>query len=322
MSGDIELMKELRRVKTGKGEHEELAVTVDGVSGENDIANKFAQVYGALYNSAGSKDEMLELQTKIRGLLGKEDTKAEIAKVTPEMVKAAAVLMKPHKMDVSQGFSSDVLLHAPDLFFGLLSLIFQDWLVHGTVTRSLLVSAFIPLLKPGKDTVNCDSYRAIAGSSLILKMFERCILLVRGDQLHTDSLQLGFKQKCSTNTATWLVQEILQHYLQQGTKPVAVVLDCTMGFDLAKFDILFSRLLKRVMPAVVVRVLAFSYVEQKAWVRWGLTCTSQIFGIFNGTRQRSVTSPAFWSVYVDPLFALLREAGVGCHVAGVFMGMV
>ena len=76
------------------------------------------------------------------------------------------------------------------------------------------------------------------------------------------------------------------------------------------------------MPAVVVRVLAFSYVEQKAWVRWGRTCTSETFGISNGTRQGSVASPAFWSVYVDPLFALLREAGVGCHVAGVFMGIV
>ena len=130
------------------------------------------------------------------------------------------------------------------------------------------------------------------------------------------------KQKCSTSTATWLVQEVPQHYLQQGTKPVAVVLDCTKAFDLAKFDILFSRLLKRGMPAVVVRVLVFSYVEQKAWVRWGRTSTSETFGISNGTRQGSVASSAFWSVYVDPLFALLREAGVGCHVAGVFMGIV
>ena len=35
-----------------------------------------------------------------------------------------------------------------------------------------------------------------------------------------------------------------------------------------------------------------------------------------------MASPAFWSVYVDPMFALLREAGLGCHVAGLFMGIV
>ena len=59
--------------------------------------------------------------------------------------------------------------------------------------------------------------------------------------------------------ATWLIQEVLQHYLRHGSKPVAVVLDYSKVFDLAKFNILFNRLLPRGLPAVVVRVLAFSY---------------------------------------------------------------
>lgn len=52
---------------------------------------------------------------------------------------------------------------------------------------------------------------------------------------------------------------MLQHYLRQGSKPVAVVLDCTKAFDLAKFNIMFGRLLERGMPSIVVRVIAFSY---------------------------------------------------------------
>ena len=319
LSGDIELMKELRKVKTGKGEMDDLPESVDGATGEREIANKFSEVYNTLYNSAGSQDKMKALQEKIRGLIGEEDSMKEVGKLTPEVVKAAAVMMKPHKMDVSQGFTSVTLLHAPDTLFGLLSLIFRDWLVHGTVSRSVLVCAFIPLLKPGKDPASCDNYRAIAGSSLLLKLFERCVLLVWGDQLHSDSLQFGFKRHCSTDTATWLVQEVLQQYLRQGSKPVAVVLDCTKAFDMAKFSILFSRLLNRGMPAVVVRVLAFSYEEQLAWVRWGRTSTSDTFRISNGTRQESVVSPAFWSVYIDPLFSLLRQSGVGCHIAGVYV---
>ena len=74
------------------------------------------------------------------------------------------------------------------------------------------------------------------------------------------------------------------------------------------------------MPAIVVPVLAFSYQEQLAWVRRGRGCTSATFRISNGTRQGSVASPAFWSVYLDPLFALLSRDSVGCHVADVFMG--
>ena len=74
---------------------------------------------------------------------------------------------------------------------------------------------------------------------------------------------------------------------------MAVVLDCTKVFDLAKHNILFGRLLERGMPAIVVRVLAYSYREQVAWVRWGRSCCSATFGITNGTRQGSVASPAF-----------------------------
>ena len=35
-----------------------------------------------------------------------------------------------------------------------------------------------------------------------------------------------------------------------------------------------------------------------------------------------MASPTFWSVYLDPLIAELRESGVGCHVAGVYAGVV
>ena len=322
MAGDIELMKELKRVKSGKGEVDDLASMVDGVSGDTNVANKFKEVFEALYNSAGSQAGMEAVQARIKELLVKEDSKSEVEKVTTEVVKQAALMMKPHKMDVSQGFSSDALLHAPDVLFELLALIFRDWLTHATVTKSVLVCAFIPLLKGNKDPGNSNSYRAIAGSSLILKLFERCILLIWGDKLHSDSLQFGFKRRCSTATATWLVQEVLQHYLRQGSRPVAVVLDCSKAFDLAKFDLLFSRLLDSGLPAIVVRVLAFSYSEQVAWIRWGRACNSDTFAIVNGTRQGSVASPAFWSIYLDPLFALLRREGVGCNLAGLFVGVV
>ena len=320
MAGDMELMKELRRIKSGKGEIDELPETVDGVTGEREVADQFRKVYQTLYTSAASEKGMDDLQ---RFLLQTENSKTEVEKVTADIVKQAVTKMRKHKMDISQGFSLDALLNAPDLLFQLLAIIFKDWLIHGTVTLSILSCAFIPLLKNSqKDPASTDSYRAIAGSSLILKCFEQCILLIWGDQLHTDSLQFGFKKRCSTGTATWLVHEVLQHYLRQGSRPVAVVLDCTKAFDLARLDILFGRLLDRSVPAIVVRVLAFSYKEQLAWVRWGRACTSSSFGIKNGTRQGSVASPAFWSIYLDPLFALLRESGYGCNVGGVYMGVV
>ena len=193
---------------------------------------------------------------------------------------------------------------------------------HGTVTLSLLACAFLPLLKSSlKDPADTGSYRAIAGSSLILKLFEKVILLVWGHLLGTDSLQFGFKADTSTTQCTWLVQEVVGHYLRNGSQPIITVLDCSKAFDTCKFSTLFKKLIQTGLPPVVIRALMTMYQQQYAWVRWGQSVSSR-FTISNGTRQGSMASPALWSVYLDLLIKELRELGVGCHVGGVYMGAV
>ena len=120
MEGDISLFKEMKRIRTGGGEVEELAESVDGSYGQTEIADTFAKTFQTLYNSAeNSSNEMKELQTKIQELVDIEDSYAEVEKVTLELVKRAA-----HKMDLSRGFTSDALLHGPDSLFKILSSIF------------------------------------------------------------------------------------------------------------------------------------------------------------------------------------------------------
>ena len=323
LKGDLDLFREMKRVRTGKNTMEELPDEVESAKGEDEIAEKFKEVYENLYNSSESEVEMGELEEKIRKIIESSCSEPEVIKMNSNIVKEAICRMKPHKMDISQGWSSDSLLHGPDILFEHLAAVFRSWMRHGHVTQSILACAFIPILKSQmKDPALTDSYRAIAGSSLILKTFEQAIILIWGNKLGSDSLQFGFKRRCSTNQATWLVQETLGHYLRGGSKPIAVVLDCSKAFDLAKYNLLFNALLERGVPAIVVRVLSFSYKEQQAWVRWGRKATSTTFRIRNGTRQGSVASPSFWAIYLNPLFEELREAGVGCRIGGLWIGMI
>ena len=193
---------------------------------------------------------------------------------------------------------------------------------HGTVTPSLLACSFLPLLKSSlKDPADLSSYRAIAGSSLILKTFELVVIMLWGHLLSSDSLQFGYKAKTSTTHCTWLVSEVVQLMLRGGMNPVVTVLDCSKAFDKCKFSLLFDRLLRKGLPPIVVRVLMFIYVEQYSWVKWGDARSSQ-FGITNGTRQGAILSPIFWAIYADPLLKRLRALGLGAHVGGLFMGAV
>ena len=195
-------------------------------------------------------------------------------------------------------------------------------MVHGTVSLNLIACAFLPLIKNSlKNPAETNSYRAIAGSSLLLKLFDQVILLLWGHLLASDELQFGYKANFSTSQCSWFVNEVASYFIRKGTPCIVTLLDCTKAFDKCRFDILFKKLVDRKVPAVVVRVLIFVYEEQQAWVKWG-KARSRSFGIQNGTRQGSVLSPALFSVYMDDLIVRIRKSGVGCHVGGVFCGVV
>ena len=322
MEGDVALLKQMKIIKKGSSAANcELPDTVDGAVGEDNIAEKFKQSYESLYNSSPSGAEMSKLKSALQDLISMA-SKEEVDKVTGCVVKEAVSKLKAKKTDVSGSYVSDALKNAPDMLFSQLATMFRSWLTHGTVTPSLLACSFMPLLKSSlKDPSDPSSYRAIAGSSLILKTFELVVILLWGHLLSSDSLQFGYKAKTSTTHCTWLVNEVVQKMLRGGINPIVAVLDCSKAFDKCKFSLLFRRLLDKGLPPIVVRALTYIYMEQYSWVKWGDARSSQ-FGISNGTRQGAILSPIFWSVYADPLLRRLRALGLGAHVAGLFMGAV
>jgi hypothetical protein len=250
------------------------------------------------------------------------DSVHEVMRVTGMKVKQAALQMKSDKSDVTGAFTTDAIINAPDIMFEQLACVYRSRLIHGTVTTTLLACAFLPLLKNAlKDPADTSSYRAIAGSSILLKLFDKVVLLLWGHLLSSDSLQFGYKVGTSTTQCSWLVSEVVGHYLRNGTNPILTLLDCSRAFDTCKFDILFTKLINRKVPPIVVRTLLFVYEEQYAWVKWG-GARSSIFSIVNGTRQGSILSPALFAVYVDDLIQELRDLDLGCHVAGLFYGVV
>ena len=316
-AGDIELMKAF---KGKKGTCQTMPDSIEGKTEHHEILDKFKEVYEQLYNSAESKEAMNSIKEKLSNMINIGNSYSVINMITAEIVKEACGKMKAGKVDVSGSFTSEVLLHGPDELFVHIATVFRSFLVHGEITEQLLCCAFLPLFKGGlKDPAKTDSYRAIAGSSLLLKLFDNVVLLLWGHLLASDSLQFGYKSGTSTTQCTWLVSEVADYYQKRGTPIICVTLDCSKAFDKCKFDKLFEKLQARALPAVVIRVLIYVYEEQKAYVKL-LDHRSDSFGITNGTRQGSVLSPALFSVYLDDLLEELRVLGVGCHVGGWWYG--
>ena len=215
--GSVALLKEMKTIKGSKKTSCNLPDNVAGVSGEQLIVGDVWSVYCELYKYFDTSQQMADLKAQLNAQIG-PGSSLEADLITGETVKKAATRMRPDKADVSGSFSSNDILNAPDIFFDLIAPVYRSWLIHGTVTLSLLACAFLPLFKGGlKDPSKTDSYRAIAGASLILQLFDYVVLLLWGDRLETDSLQFGFKSGTSTTQCSWLVMEVANHFIRNGT---------------------------------------------------------------------------------------------------------
>ena len=137
----------------------------------------------------------------------------------------------------------------------------------------------------------------------------------------TKLLQFGYKEGYSTTQSSWFLMEIANYFIRKGSPCIITLLDCTKAFDKCRFDIIFRKLLKRKVPAIVIRAIIYVYEKQVAWIKWG-DCRSRSFGVTNGSRQGSVLSPALFSVYMVEIFQKLRKLGVGSHLGKLFCGAV
>ena len=104
-----------------------------------------------------------DIKAKLEQLINANSAK-ELEKVTGDVVKEACCRMKPSKADVTESYTSDVFLNAPEYLFELLAVVFRSCLTYGTVTHQILSCAFLPLFKGGLES-KFDPYRAIAGAS-------------------------------------------------------------------------------------------------------------------------------------------------------------
>ena len=57
--------------------------------------------------------------------------------------------------------------------------------------------------------------------------------------------------------------------------------------------------------------------NQQCDVKWGGKF-SQRFSVNNGVRQGAVSSPLLFSFYINDLFKLLRDSGLGCYISNIF----
>ena len=194
-------------------------------------------------------------------------------------------------------------------------------LAHGQVAKILLLCSLVPIIKDSLgDLTSSDNYRAIAKSSLVLKLFDWIVLLTQGDKLSSDELQFGYQKLSSTVMCTWAASSVINHFNRSGNDVFSALLDCSKAFDMVEWVRLFQDMRRRKVSWVYLRILLYIYKEQSCDVTWNGK-SSYKFGVKNGVRQGAVSSPILFGLYIDKLIKLLRQSKLGCTIGKFYLGI-
>jgi len=184
--------------------------------------------------------------------------------------------------------------------------------INCTVSKDLICSTIIPIPKKSNGTAaDSENYRGIALSSILGKILDNVILEKYHDRICTSGLQFGFKRISSTDM--WKRNSVVLYETSN--------FDASKAFDRVQYYKLFRLLIKRGLPAFVVRLVSLIY-----WTCY--TCVvvwliaSEYFVAHNGVKQGGVASPVLFCIYIDDLLARLAQSGVGCFIGFNFVGVL
>ena len=153
----------------------------------------------------------------------------------------------------------------------------------------------------------------------MLKLIDIVILLSEGEKLTCDELQFGFQPNSGTVMCSWAASAVIDHFNSKGRAVYGCAMDLSKAFDMVDWKELFLTLRLRNVDPLFLRVILHVYRYQQCNVKWGRSY-SDSFSVSNGVRQGAISSPIFFSIYINGLIVKLRSSGFGCHIGTLFMG--
>ena len=292
---------------------------INGLTSDEDIAELFKQKYQDLYTSVPSSDDEMN---KINGYI---DDTIQMTQLCDHIIFESDVTkainhLKDGKSDGDKGLISNHVKYAPKRLHAIIAILLNTSTKHGHLPCELLVSTLTSIPKNIRHNV-CDieNYRGIALSSCVSKIHDIIILNRYSQHFSTSHMQYAFKDKHGTTMCTLMLKEIASYYKRNKSETFIAMVDASKAFDRIRHDKLFAILIKRKLPAVIIRILLDAYKRQQMRVKWNKSI-SQTFSTLNGIKQGSISSPILFTVYIDVLLEHLEQSGFGCRIGGHYFG--
>ena len=293
------LWNEVRKMKKPNNS---LPNMVDGKTCSKDICDLFTDKFKNLYNSVGYNDiDMSSLNEEVDAMIknmcsGTDNSINHHHNISVYELIACVNKMKSDKKEFNGMFSNHII-YGTNMLYDILAKLYNCMLSHGVSPNDMLVGTMVPLQKDRRSAHHCSTnYRALTLGSIIGKLYDSIIINQQAHVFNTSELQFGFKENSSTTQCTFLVNETISYYVNNGTPVYALLLDASKAFDRVNYILLFKKLIKKGMCPLVVRLLLNMYTRQQLQVRWN-TNVSAPFTVTNGVRQGGSYVPSsIWNI--------------------------
>ena len=288
-----------------------LSNCIDGVTGENAIADLWRDHYESLLNDTthhNEKADVLQSFNNICSHAGMYVTMSEVLEVVKDLPN--------RKSSGLDGLNGESLKYADPLLCLLLSICYTCMFKHSYMPQSMINSIIVPLVKNRcGNLTDKNNYRPIALSSITSKVFEHIILLRLEEYLWTTDNQFGFKSGHSTDLCIYALSELIEYFKSRSTSVYVAFLDASKAFDKISHWTLFRKLIDRNVPMYLIKILCYWYQHQLMSVRWGYSI-SNVFNVTNGVRQGGILSPKLFNIYIDGLSNILNNSSIGGSLGG------
>ena len=157
-------------------------------------------------------------------------------------------------------------------------------------------------------------------NSVISKILES-LILDRLNLLFTEAglphpNQSAYRKGVSCADAIFATQEIINRYLQEGSRVYMCLYDLQKAFDSVEIPVLLGRLFQAGVNSKTWHLLRSWYEDCSTSICLGQHLPKP-FALERGVRQGSILSP---SLVMDPLLRQLQSVSIGASVNNMFAG--
>ena len=238
--------------------------------------------------------------------------------ITTDEVTNAIKSLKNSKSPGLDNILNEYFLEAGDILIGHLTDIFNGIFNSGVFPESWSKGIIVPVYKKGDPTL-ADNYRAITLSSCMSKLFTSIL----NNRIYTwaeeherlSDAQFGFRKERSTVDAVFILQNLIQHVLNQNKFLYCAFVDLRKAFDSVYRNGLWLKLYKAGISGKMLKIIKSIYEQVKSCVKH---CNnySEFFDISVGLRQGEVMSPVLFAFFIEDLELYIQSdinSGLSFH---------